>query len=216
VAQASSLANVPASVPLAGNNSVPATGTVAERTQAGTLAPRAAILPAKRLAQTKIDHRIQTASSNAEHGTRNAELQARFAEPKARGTEHATRNPDSTSQLAFVLDWQLLSGGTLPSLILYGTNTYHVTGPVTVNGETRIEGGAVVKFALWNISASLSLLGTVVCDTSEYRPAIFTGQDDNSIGTVLPVSNGTPGAWAYGGGYLYFYGSAPSACNTRA
>jgi hypothetical protein len=177
-------------------------------------------LPAKRLAQTTTEHRIQTAAANSERGTRKAELAA--AEPPAfvsgsprpsdgRGVRGEGNSQHSTNapQLAFVLDWQLLSGGTLSSLVLSGTNTYHVTGPVTVNGEMRIEGGTVVKFDLWNTAASLSLLGPVVCDTSEYRPAIFTGQDDNSIGTTLPISNGTPGWWAYGGGYLYFYGSAP-------
>jgi len=159
-------------------------------------------LPAKRLAQIKTEHRIQTASNVSPSPGGEGRGEGGPTNLNAQPINDSTR-----SEVAFVLDWLVQLNSPVNNHTFYGTNTYHVTGPINLSGTTRIEGGTVVKFDLWNSSASLSILGPVVCDTSEYRPTIFTGKDDNSIGEMVLGSNGTPGPWAYGGGYLYFYHS---------
>lgn len=74
-----------------------------------------------------------------------------------------------------------------------GDITYYVNCPVTLTGTTTIEGGTVVKFA-WNRNppspaAKLSFNGPINLLTSLYRPAIFTAEDDNTVGTILPTSD---------------------------
>jgi hypothetical protein len=82
-----------------------------------------------------------------------------------------------------------------------GNMTYYVTSPVTLNGTTTIEGGAVVKFG-WKRNendpgSKLIFNGPVNCQTSPYRPAIFTAEDDDTVGAVLPTSWGIPYYGAY-------------------
>ncbi len=98
----------------------------------------------------------------------------------------------TNSQTAVLIDptpaYVVLSG-TLPDLTLKGDTTYYVNPSVSVSGVTRIEGGAVVKFAP---GARLSINGPVVCQTRPFSPAVFTSRDDDSVGKKISMSTGAP------------------------
>ena len=86
-----------------------------------------------------------------------------------------------------VLDWEgLVSGAN--NVTLKSDTTYKVSGNVTLNGTTTIE-GAVVKHTT---GASVECYGPVVCKTDSGRPAIFTAKDDDTIGETLPDSTHNP------------------------
>ena len=75
-----------------------------------------------------------------------------------------------------------------------GDTTYYVdgsAGPVQLYGTTVIEGGAVIKFAR-NANAKLVINGPLKCQTSPWGPAIFTAQDDNTVGYPVNSSTGLP------------------------
>lgn len=71
-----------------------------------------------------------------------------------------------------------------------GDTTYDITGNVYFSGTTTIEGGAVLKFPE-DGSGGLDC-DQVVCESTAYRPAVFTSENDNSVGETLPESSGTP------------------------
>ncbi len=91
-----------------------------------------------------------------------------------------------------VIDYELLSSAT--NLTLKGDTTYYISGLVNLAGTTVIEVAAVLKYTNWShsLDARLNLTGPAVCQTGPYRPAIFTSKDDDSVGTTLPGSTGTP------------------------
>jgi hypothetical protein len=76
--------------------------------------------------------------------------------------------------------------------------TYFIGGEVYVSGTVTFEGGTVIKF-MEDDSGELGCGGGVVCDTTAYSPAIFTSENDNSVGDTLPWSSGSPAE----GGYTY-------------
>ena len=84
------------------------------------------------------------------------------------------------------LDWSLLGNAT--NLVLKGDTTYYVSGQVTLsatpNGATVIEGGAVVKFTN-SSSAQIVINGPIACQTSPYRPAVFTSKDSDEVGEKI-------------------------------
>jgi hypothetical protein len=91
---------------------------------------------------------------------------------------------------AFVLDWSLLTGDT--NVTLAGDTTYFVSGAVYLYGVTTIEEGAVVKFTNSLASGGLRIRGELDCQTSPYRPAVLTSQNDDAVGQSLPWSTGHP------------------------
>src|ERR1019366_5993270 len=75
-----------------------------------------------------------------------------------------------------------------------GDTTYYVdgsAGPVELYGTTVIEGGAVIKFAS-DPNAKLVINGPLQCQTSPWRPAIFTARDDDTVGYRLTLFTGAP------------------------
>lgn len=91
-----------------------------------------------------------------------------------------------------VVDYDLMT--TTTNLTLRGDTTYYVSGAVTLSGTTTIEGGAVVKYAPTN-SPIISVQGPVSLTTSDFRPAVFTARDDNSVGETITGSTGTPSGY---------------------
>ncbi|HRZ58341.1 MAG TPA: hypothetical protein P5525_23115, partial [Candidatus Paceibacterota bacterium] len=83
-----------------------------------------------------------------------------------------------------VLDWTM-ANGSQKDLTFRGGSTYLVAGVVNLSGTTTIEGGAVVKYTN-NGLARLNVQGELVCDTAPYRPAVFTGNADDSVGDITP------------------------------
>ncbi len=71
--------------------------------------------------------------------------------------------------------------------ILGGDATYLVVLPVFYNGPTTIEGGAVIKY---KTGTSITLNSTLTCKTSQYRPAIFTAEDDDTVGDSMSGYDG--------------------------
>ncbi len=70
--------------------------------------------------------------------------------------------------------------------------TYLVTGLVDLQGVTVFE-GSVIKFGR---GASLQIWGPVECATSAYEPAIFTAQDDDSVGSDVSIARSVSGGYA--------------------
>jgi Calx-beta domain-containing protein len=99
-----------------------------------------------------------------------------------------------------VLDWTLLAAAT--NFTFKGDTTYYLNGAVTLsattNGATAIEGGTVVKFTN-STAAQITISGAVSCQTSPYRPAVFTSKDDDSIGEKVTGSSSSPSGY-YGAG----------------
>lgn len=89
-----------------------------------------------------------------------------------------------------VLDYVAVNS-TLTNFTFQGDTTYLVTGPVSLYGNTVIEGGTVVKFVQTNACA-LNVYSNLTCQTGPYRPAIFTSKDDNSVGETISGSTGAP------------------------
>lgn len=103
---------------------------------------------------------------------------------EARLREEARRDP------TFVLDYSLVTGAT--NIIFTPDVTWFVSGNVYLYGTTRFLGGAVIKYTNSSVAPSLRLRGPVECDTDPLRPVIFTAQDDNTVGDILPWSTGNP------------------------
>jgi hypothetical protein len=96
----------------------------------------------------------------------------------------------SVASKGVVLDYNLVNP-TLTDFTFKGDTTYLVTGLVSLNGTTTIEGGSVIKYVQTN-GCFLQPAGGVNCATSPYRPAVFTSIDDNSVGETISGSSGNP------------------------
>ncbi|HWD92518.1 MAG TPA: LamG-like jellyroll fold domain-containing protein [Verrucomicrobiae bacterium] len=92
---------------------------------------------------------------------------------------------------SLVLDYNLINS-TTNNVIFQGNMTYFVTGYFFLGGSNVIEGGTVVKFSQTNACGLIFDGGTVTCQTSPYRPAVFTSLDDNSVGETISGSTGAP------------------------
>jgi hypothetical protein len=92
-----------------------------------------------------------------------------------------TRVTRLSSKPAYVLDWELVS--SVNSNLWRADTTYYIAGGVTI--KTNIfEGGCVIKFAPTN-SAKLTITGPVTCKTSAYKPVVFSGRDESSVGQLV-------------------------------
>jgi len=89
-----------------------------------------------------------------------------------------------------VLDYTIVSGGT--TYVFKGDTTYYVNGDARFTGNVTIEGGAVIKFSSTNYASVTVDGGSITCQTSAYRPAIFTSRNDNTVGETIAGSTGTP------------------------
>jgi hypothetical protein len=99
-----------------------------------------------------------------------------------------------------VVDYQFTLPGDRTNFVFQSDTTYYVAGNYNLYGTTTLEGGAVVKFAKYvagSVDPRLNIQGPLVCQTSRYRPAVFTAKDDNSVGETISGSTGTPGTDLY-------------------
>lgn len=82
-----------------------------------------------------------------------------------------------------------LSGQTLAA------GTYQVTGNLVIDDGTTLtlQAGAVLKF---NPGTGLTGYGTLLASGIAGSPVTLTSRDDDSLGEVLPDSDGTPMAGA--------------------
>ena len=88
-----------------------------------------------------------------------------------------------------VIDYNAtVSSSSVPSLFK-GDTTYFISGAVSCNSPTTIEGGAVFKYpnstGTTSTTASIQINSTLTCKTTQFRPAIFTAGDDSTVGETL-------------------------------
>ena len=100
-------------------------------------------------------------------------------------------------QQGFVLDYVLLTAET-NDFTFKGDETFYASGQVILAGNTVLEGGAVIKCASGTLNKRIAIQGTLDCRTSPFRPAIFTGKDDDTVGQTISGSTGAPGTNEYG------------------
>jgi PKD repeat protein len=89
----------------------------------------------------------------------------------------------------------------------HNTDTYYVTGVLTVDAGTtfEIQAGTRVKFGP---SASIEVNGTIICNGNSSSNIIFTSMDDNSVGETITGSDGNPNPGDWGRIYVNGFSSA--------
>ncbi len=108
-------------------------------------------------------------------------------EAKARRSESRETVVASTEP-SVVLDFVFELNGTKSNWLLANNTNWWITGNVNLNGTTTLEGGTVIKFKK-GVGASLNVNGSVVCNTSQYFPAVLTADEDDSIGEFIYPSS---------------------------
>lgn len=109
-------------------------------------------------------------------------------------TQVASVTPSSVQadRSGFVIDFPV-SLTSQTNLTFRGDTTYWVTGDVGLYGLTTLEGGAVVKFTNYtSLNPVLRIWEDFDCKTSPYNPAIFTAEDDDTVGERISSSTGVP------------------------
>ncbi|MBN2172600.1 MAG: hypothetical protein JW731_00620, partial [Bacteroidales bacterium] len=87
----------------------------------------------------------------------------------------------------------------------HNTDTYYVTGDLTVDAGTtfEIQAGTRVKFAP---GTGLTVYGTLIANGNSSSNIFFTSRDDNNVGETITGSDGNPnpGDW----GFIGIYGNS--------
>lgn len=97
-----------------------------------------------------------------------------------------------TSRKGFVIDYTTYSS-SLTNHTFRGDTTYWITGDVGLFGSTTLEGGAVVKFTNYTVNTPvIRVYGDFQCNTAPYNPAVFTAEDDDTVGEKIASSTGVP------------------------
>ena len=96
---------------------------------------------------------------------------------------------DPEARRGFVMDYQL--SGTVGSFTLQSDQQYLCTGPFYVTGVLTVEGGTICQFSN-TPSAKISFSGPLWIRTDRYKPAIFTCQNDWTVGSPAPGASGNP------------------------
>ncbi len=143
----------------------------------------------------------KTGAQTTPKSGRKAVLEARRSVDAVPGIQRAerkgmiVRGPQKSSEpTGFVMDYVVYNTPTTyNNFVFQGDQTYYVSGAFSFTGNTVIEGGAVIKFPklVGSADGTLWISGTLDCQTSPYRPAIFAPCDDNTIGQGLPGSLNT-------------------------
>ncbi|MBN3035067.1 MAG: right-handed parallel beta-helix repeat-containing protein, partial [Bacteroidales bacterium] len=90
----------------------------------------------------------------------------------------------------------VVKSGNVSGEYWHNTDTYYVNGNLTVDAGTtfEIQAGTRVKFAP---GTSLNVYGTIIANGNSTSNIIFTSMDDDSVGEIIPGSDGNPnpGDW---------------------
>jgi hypothetical protein len=132
-------------------------------------------------------------SSNGSSGRRIHQTTATGLKLPAVKTARLHSKPMETASLTsenpgFVLDYFEINTDT-NEVVLQADGTYFVSSLLFIDGTLIIEGGTVVKF---DRDTAIYTSGEVKCRTAQYRPAVFTAMDDDTVGEVLNGSSGIP------------------------
>jgi RHS repeat-associated protein len=95
---------------------------------------------------------------------------------------------DPVQKPGVVLDYVTVNAAKT-NFTFQGDTTYFVSGSAYLVGVTTLEGGAVLKYS---IGGTLQIGGVLNCETTPYRPAVFTSTNDNSVGDIINGSSGSP------------------------
>jgi hypothetical protein len=90
-----------------------------------------------------------------------------------------------------VVDWVLTIDVEETDYRFQTDYTYYISDTVNLRGTTVFEGGTVLKYAQ-GASLNVEYPATVVMESSEYRPVVFTAKDDDAVGETLAISTGDP------------------------
>jgi len=142
--------------------------------------------------------------------------------PKASATAGMVRRSTPTTvkvaagkpQGSVVIDYEATLTSMDDDFTLQSDTTYLVSGAVIFNGNVAFEGGTVIKYDLDFSYYSTSDVYTVAIQLNNsfslggasYRPIIFTGTDDDSVGTCMSAFDtnytGSTSGKHYGSTYL--------------
>jgi hypothetical protein len=116
----------------------------------------------------------------------------------------------------YVLDYKIAAGGD--GYTFKGDTTYYISGYVGFYGPVIFEGGTVIKYAP-NASISITpgqyTTGSAVFLSASYSPAVFTAQDDDTVGeTLWDVSTSLPNGSTYANPALYIAGLTAQTMTT--
>ena len=127
------------------------------------------------------------------------------------GPDQKSLLASATPAPAFVLDYYLLNEYGEHDFTFRSDTTYQVSTYILLTGTTTIEGGTVVKF---NEAAGIVMFAedSLICDTTNHLPAVFTCIDDNSVGEYLFGSGNPTQTGTYG---FYFIGGTRELNNVR-
>ena len=92
---------------------------------------------------------------------------------------------------AVVLDYTVTLNSGHNNWVFQGDTTYFVSASCNLTGATTIEGGAVIKANSMG-TINIDQNGTIACNTGQYRPAVFTSFNDNTVGETINGSSGSP------------------------
>lgn len=104
------------------------------------------------------------------------------------GKLHLASRPHDKRE-GFVMDYTL--NGSVTNFTLQSDNQYLCTGPFYVSGILTIEGGTICQFSN-TPTAKISFSGPMACRTDRYKPAVFTCQNDWTVGAPAPGASGNP------------------------
>ena len=128
-------------------------------------------------------------SSNSVH----SQAAIKFRLPAQHLAKFASKKPimqasrSGHAMRGLLLDYQILNTSAT-NYTFQGDSTYYISGSLILSGTNTFEGGAVLKY---NTNASLSV-SAINWLAAPYRPVIFTGKDDNSVGETISGSTGNP------------------------
>jgi uncharacterized repeat protein (TIGR03803 family) len=116
-----------------------------------------------------------------------------------------------------VLDY-ITVNSSITNTTFRGDSTYYISGMTYSYGTNLFEGGAVIKYATNGeiyVAPHSGTTPNVTFKTSAYRPVIFTAKDDNSVGSTISGSTGSP--LGYYGTMLdgYVVGNGPTLSDFR-
>ncbi len=142
--------------------------------------------------------------------------QSRPAPENGREVAQVKRRASYSPRRAVLWDYVLINGAT--DYRFKGDTTYYVTADAYFFGSTVLEGGTVIKFDRYlgtpGVPRIILRAGPMVCETSTYRPAVFTAKDDDSLGAIIDGSTGNPGTNYYGYTQLCLWDLGP-ACDVH-
>jgi hypothetical protein len=144
-----------------------------------------------------------------------AKLSVQNAFPRQQAVQVANR---SDTRKGFLIDYEVLPTYGYANYTFAADKTYYIDGQINLSGTATLEGGAVIKFPPYNYyyPKEIRILysgSRLNCATDQYRPAIFTARDDNTVGETISGSTGAPSGY-YGNSALYFDYSSTAVLST--